>query len=68
MVYTGELTAVEMQSVVKSQEQYIRKASYKEKGPMLKETRELLTEFYQPFNEKMAELTGDSQFLYMDTS
>ncbi|XP_052245157.1 carbohydrate sulfotransferase 15-like [Dreissena polymorpha] len=63
-----ELTAVEMQSVVKSQEQYIRKASYKEKGPMLKETRELLTEFYQPFNEKMAELTGDSQFLYMDTS
>ncbi|XP_052254568.1 carbohydrate sulfotransferase 15-like [Dreissena polymorpha] len=63
-----ELTAVEMQSVVKSPERYIRKASYKDKGPMLKETRELLTSFYQPFNEKMAELTGDSQFLYMDTS
>lgn len=33
---------------------------------MLPETRELLSEFFRPFNEKLVELTGDKRFLWTD--
>lgn len=38
----------------------------KEYPPMLPETRTLLSEFFQPFNKKLVELTGDSRFLWED--
>ena len=37
---------------------------FKSKGPMLNTTQKLLYEFYRPFNEKMAALTGDNDFLF----
>lgn len=33
---------------------------------MLPQTRKLLSEFFQPFNKKLVELTGDSRFLWED--
>lgn len=33
---------------------------------MLPETRKLLSDFFQPFNKKLVELTGDSRFLWED--
>ena len=32
--------------------------------PMLPETRRLLDDFYRPFNVKLAELLGDTSFLW----
>ena len=36
------------------------------KAEMLPETREVLSEFFHPFNEKLVELTGDDRFLWKD--
>ena len=36
------------------------------KAEMLPETREILSEFFHPFNEKLVELTGDDRFLWKD--
>ena len=33
-------------------------------GEMLPETVNILTDFYEPFNEQLAELLGDRHFLY----
>ena len=33
---------------------------------MLPETREVLSELFHPFNEKLVELTGDDRFLWKD--
>ena len=34
-------------------------------GDMLVETRTLLDDFYRPYNEELAEYTGDSKFLFL---
>lgn len=33
-------------------------------GEMLQETMNILTDFYEPFNEQLAELLGDRHYLY----
>lgn len=33
-------------------------------GEMLPETMNILTDFYEPFNEQLAELLGDRHYLY----
>ena len=40
--------------------------SYVKHGEMLDKTKAMLTEFYRPYNEKLAELVGDDRFLYED--
>ena len=35
--------------------------------PMFNETREILTAFYQPFNEKLAKLLGDDKWLWKNS-
>jgi len=47
-----------------AKERYTRKTKYTRKGAMFNTTRALLQQFYQPFNIKMAALTGDAAFLY----
>lgn len=37
-------------------------------GPMLPETRQLLQDFYEPFNQALAELVGDQELLYDHSS
>lgn len=61
---SGRLSPEELQQVVDSKERYTRRESFKDKGPMLNETRDLLERFYNPFNIKMAAMTGDTAFLY----
>ena len=34
--------------------------------PMLNETKEILTEFYQPYNNKLAELLGDDKWKWLE--
>lgn len=33
-------------------------------GPMLNVTRKMLNDFYNPYNEKLAEIMNDDQFLW----
>ncbi|XP_056147803.1 carbohydrate sulfotransferase 15-like [Lampris incognitus] len=44
-----------------------RRAADRSLGPMLPTTRELLRDFHQPFNLKLASLLGNSAFLWTDT-
>ena len=41
-----------------------RKPQYTDRKPMLRETKNLLEDFYRPHNIAMYELTGDRTFLY----
>jgi len=34
---------------------------------MLSKTRKMLTNFYQPFNEQLAQFMGDDSFLWLNT-
>ena len=45
--------------------QHINERSSK-KNPMLPSTRELLQEFFKPFNEKLVQLLNDDRFLWKD--
>ena len=42
------------------------KQGYSKTGKMLPETRHMLTEFYRPYNRKLAKLLGDESLLYED--
>ena len=42
------------------------KKSYVKHGEMLDKTKAMLTEFYRPYNVKLAALLGDDRFLYRD--
>ena len=53
-----------MTKVINAKEGYTRKAQFVSKGPMLNSTFQLLRDFYGPFNIKMADITGDTDFLY----
>lgn len=39
---------------------------YEKLGPMLPETISVLNEFYEPFNQQLAQLLDDEQFLWRD--
>lgn len=39
---------------------------YEKLGPMLPETISVLNEFYEPFNQQLAHLLDDEQFLWRD--
>ena len=43
-----------------------RKDSTNHIGPMLPETRQLLLDFYAPFNQELAELLNDDKYLWND--
>ena len=57
------LTEKQLTKVVSAQ--HINELSVK-KPPMLPSTRELLLEFFKPFNEKLAWLLNDDRFLWKD--
>nr|KAG5708489.1 hypothetical protein BaRGS_026216 [Batillaria attramentaria] len=40
---------------------------YKEFGPMLPETVDMLNDFYEPFVDKFAEILNDEKFMWRDT-
>lgn len=44
-----------------------RRTADKNLGPMLPATKDLLREFYQPFNQKLADVLENSCFLWSDT-
>lgn len=39
----------------------------KKMGPMLNRTRQLLDEFFQPFNEELVDILNDTKYLWKDT-
>lgn len=63
-----KLSDDEMDVVVNRKETYTRRQSFKDQGPMLNETLQILTDFYRPFNKKMAELANDNDFLYKNVN
>lgn len=57
------LTEPEWSDMVKLKRSNSQSAKY---PPMNPATRAMLTEFYRPFNEKLAQLLGDDRYKWLD--
>lgn len=53
-----------MRSIAKLKVANKRKKWDRSVGPMLNVTRKMLNEFYKPYNEELAEIMNDDQFLW----
>ncbi|XP_048407327.1 carbohydrate sulfotransferase 15 [Stegostoma tigrinum] len=60
----GSLTDQQEAAVINNPASNTRRPKDKSLGPMLSKTRELLKDFYGPFNEKLALLLNDDSFLW----
>ena len=52
--------------IQRSKSKNTNKKSYIKHGEMLDKTKTMLTDFYRPYNERLAELLRDKHFLYVD--
>ena len=64
-VVSGPLNSTELQ-VITQPEVHNRGQHYSRTGPMLKETRILLEDFYRPYNQQLANLVNDPDLLWME--
>lgn len=63
-IWTGSLDSDQMRSIVKLKVANKRKKGDRSVGLMLNETRQLLNEFYEPYNQELADIMDDDQFLW----
>ena len=66
IIISARLSRGKMQSLFGSTRANRRRDSDKNLGPMLPETRELLEEYYRPFNHRLVELLGDEKYYWND--
>ena len=64
MTFVGNLTKQEIRKIIKQPKANKRKFKDRKVGKMLNETREILNDFYRPFNEEIAQILNDDQFLW----
>ena len=62
---SGTLNSTELQAITLP-EVHNRGQHYSRTGPMLKETRTLLDDFYRPYNQLLANLVNDPDLLWME--
>ena len=62
----GPLSIQEQQSVLKQPQENTRKASDRQLGKMLPETRQLVDDFYASYNTDLARMMEDDKFLWND--
>nr|XP_022345100.1 carbohydrate sulfotransferase 15-like isoform X1 [Crassostrea virginica]XP_022345101.1 carbohydrate sulfotransferase 15-like isoform X1 [Crassostrea virginica] len=60
----SSLDSDQMRSIVKLKVANKRKKGDRSVGLMLNETRQLLNEFYEPYNQELADIMDDDQFLW----
>lgn len=66
MWLSGKLSREEEDKILQSPIANARKKKDKDLGFMWEDTHRLLRDFYQPHNEKLADLLGDPRFLWTD--
>lgn len=65
---TGPLTKEKESEITRSPASNTRRLADKNLGPMLPITKELLRDFYTPFNEKLAKMLRNDSFLWESSS
>lgn len=65
---TGPLTKEKESEITRSPASNTRRLADKNLGPMLPITKELLRDFYMPFNEKLAKMLRNDSFLWESSS
>ncbi|KAJ8022155.1 Carbohydrate sulfotransferase 15 [Holothuria leucospilota] len=63
----SELSEEKMDEIMKLENSRVRPRQDDDLGPMLKETKELLDQFYEPFNKDLAKLLNDDDYLWSDS-
>lgn len=66
--FTGPLTKEIESEITRSPASNTRRPADKNLGPMLPITKEILRDFYMPFNEKLAKVLRNDSFLWENTS
>ena len=67
-VFTGPLTKEKESEITRSPASNTRRPADKNLGPMLPITKEILRDFYTPFNEKLAKVLRNDSFLWENSS
>ena len=61
---TDDPSPEEMKKILTLPKANVRSKSNVKVGEMKEETRQILYEFYRPFNEELAQMAGDEKFNY----
>lgn len=67
-VFAGPLTKEIESEITRSPASNTRRPADKNLGPMLPITKEILRDFYTPFNEKLAKVLRNDSFLWENNS
>ena len=64
LLFSDDPSADEMKKILTLPKANVRSKSNVKVGEMMEETRQILHEFYKPFNEELAQMAGDEKFNY----